>query len=277
MIPSVWELWQAVQSDITPHLLTGLTFAHLVLHFKVGSRKAKETFPLRYRRPSLRSQKSFAILTIRALKSTRAGQVVIDELAWLRLAQLDQRLSIQKVSPVSFSRFVALLSEFLSQFESSTRHIVRDNNNGCPDQLPDAVQDELMTSLSRAFLMTVRLTLCVAAVIAPLTASTSAARAQTPKPTAPPSEQSPVFRSPKPHRDFVALPRRRVIVTTDGEIDDCCSMIRFLLYSNEFDTEGPIYTSSKFHWLGHTWSGVEWIHAQIEMYSRIYYFDRDLA
>ena len=47
-------------------------------------------------------------------------------------------------------------------------------------------------------------------------------------------------------------------------------MIRFLLYANEFDIEGLVYTSSRFHWLGQTWSGIEWIHAQIEMYSRIY-------
>jgi len=62
----------------------------------------------------------------------------------------------------------------------------------------------------------------------------------------------------------------RVIVTTDGEIDDRCSMIRFLLYSNEFDVEGLIYSSSMFHWLGQTWSGVEWIGAELEMYSRVY-------
>jgi len=30
----------------------------------------------------------------------------------------------------------------------------------------------------------------------------------------------------------------RVIVTSDGETDDVYSMIRFLLYSNEFDIEG---------------------------------------
>jgi hypothetical protein len=59
-------------------------------------------------------------------------------------------------------------------------------------------------------------------------------------------------------------------VTTDGEIDDRCSVIRFLLYSNEFDIQGLIYNSSRFHWLGQTWSGVEWIQAQIAMYSRIY-------
>ncbi len=62
----------------------------------------------------------------------------------------------------------------------------------------------------------------------------------------------------------------RVIASTDGEIDDRCSMIRFLLYANEFDVEGIIYSSSRFHWLGHTWSGVEWINAQLDQYARIY-------
>ena len=43
--------------------------------------------------------------------------------------------------------------------------------------------------------------------------------------------------------------RPRVIVTTDGEIDDRCSMVRFLMYANEWDVEGLIYSSSRFHWL----------------------------
>ena len=67
-----------------------------------------------------------------------------------------------------------------------------------------------------------------------------------------------------------ASSRPRVIVTTDGEIDDRDSMIRFLMYANEWDIEGIIYSSSRFHWLGHTWSGVEWINAQIGMYDRVY-------
>jgi hypothetical protein len=65
-------------------------------------------------------------------------------------------------------------------------------------------------------------------------------------------------------------PRPRVIATTDGEIDDRDSMIRFLMYANEWDIEGIIYSSSRFHWLGSTWSGVEWIHSQIDWYSRVY-------
>jgi len=43
----------------------------------------------------------------------------------------------------------------------------------------------------------------------------------------------------------------RIIVTTDGEIDDRCSMVRFLMYANEWDIEGIVICSSKFHWKGH--------------------------
>jgi hypothetical protein len=71
--------------------------------------------------------------------------------------------------------------------------------------------------------------------------------------------------------------RPRVIATTDGEIDDRCSMIRFLMYANEFDVEGLVYNSSRFHWLGHTWSGVEWINAEINEYARVYPFLRQNA
>lgn len=62
----------------------------------------------------------------------------------------------------------------------------------------------------------------------------------------------------------------RIIATTDGEIDDRCSMIRLLMYANEFQIEGLIYSSSRFHWLGQTWSGIEWINAQIDQYARVY-------
>src|SRR5262245_24761549 len=67
-----------------------------------------------------------------------------------------------------------------------------------------------------------------------------------------------------------AKARPRVIATTDGEIDDRCSMVRFLMYANEWEIEGLIYSSSRFHWLGQTWSGVEWINAQIDQYARVY-------
>ena len=45
--------------------------------------------------------------------------------------------------------------------------------------------------------------------------------------------------------------RPRVIVTTDGEIDDECSLVRFLLYCNEWDVEAIVTSSSQYHWRGH--------------------------
>lgn len=42
----------------------------------------------------------------------------------------------------------------------------------------------------------------------------------------------------------------RIIITADPELDDNNSLIRFLLYSNDFDVEGLIYASSQFHWKG---------------------------
>lgn len=62
--------------------------------------------------------------------------------------------------------------------------------------------------------------------------------------------------------------RPRVIATTDGEIDDRCSMVRFLLYTNEWDVEGIIYSSSKFHWKGHNWAGETWIQEDIQLYAK---------
>ncbi|QXD15707.1 DUF1593 domain-containing protein [Rhodocaloribacter litoris] len=45
-------------------------------------------------------------------------------------------------------------------------------------------------------------------------------------------------------------PKPRVVVTTDPELDDSNSLIRYLLYSTDFRTEGLIYASSRFHWKG---------------------------
>jgi hypothetical protein len=45
-----------------------------------------------------------------------------------------------------------------------------------------------------------------------------------------------------------AGPKPRVIVTVDPELDDSNSMIRFLLYSSDYNVEGLIYASSEVHW-----------------------------
>ena len=47
-----------------------------------------------------------------------------------------------------------------------------------------------------------------------------------------------------------ATPKPRVVVTADPELDDSNSLVRYLLYSTDFQTEGIIYASSGFHWKG---------------------------
>ena len=42
----------------------------------------------------------------------------------------------------------------------------------------------------------------------------------------------------------MAAEKPRVIVMTDGEVDDRCSMVRFLLYTNDLDVVAIIETSS---------------------------------
>lgn len=49
----------------------------------------------------------------------------------------------------------------------------------------------------------------------------------------------------------------RVVVTTDPELDDSNSLIRYLLYSTDFRTEGLIYASSGVHWKGDG-QGTKW-------------------
>jgi hypothetical protein len=68
----------------------------------------------------------------------------------------------------------------------------------------------------------------------------------------------------------------RIVVTTDGEGDDQCSMVRFLLYANEWDLQGIVISSSKHHWLGegevegHKWLGTEWLDKQLAAYTDVY-------
>jgi len=42
----------------------------------------------------------------------------------------------------------------------------------------------------------------------------------------------------------------RVVITADPELDDNNSMIRYILMSDGYQTEGLIYASSQFHWTG---------------------------
>ena len=59
----------------------------------------------------------------------------------------------------------------------------------------------------------------------------------------------------------------RVIATTDGEVDDRSSMIRFLLYACDFDVAGIVEMNSKFQKHGH--SKEKWIQAQLDAYEQV--------
>ena len=59
----------------------------------------------------------------------------------------------------------------------------------------------------------------------------------------------------------------RVIVTTDGELDDKNSFSRFLLYVNDFDVEGLIYANSVWHPKG---NGTTWMRDQIDEYAKVF-------
>lgn len=67
-----------------------------------------------------------------------------------------------------------------------------------------------------------------------------------------------------------SISKPRIIITSDGEIDDECSMVRFLLYSNEFDVKGIVTSSSQYHWQGHRWAGDNWIDPYLEAYEKVY-------
>lgn len=90
-----------------------------------------------------------------------------------------------------------------------------------------------------------------------------------------------------------ATEKPRTIVTTDGEIDDVDSFIRMLLYANEFQIEGLIYSSSMWHYKGDgngtlftsememtknlygaktdlRWPGVKWMNPLLDAYEEVY-------
>jgi len=71
-------------------------------------------------------------------------------------------------------------------------------------------------------------------------------------------------------QDHTLSDRPRIIVTSDGEVDDECSMVRFLLYANEWDIEGIVTSSSQYHWQGHRWAGDNWMDPYLEAYAQVY-------
>ena len=59
----------------------------------------------------------------------------------------------------------------------------------------------------------------------------------------------------------------RVIVMTDGEIDDQSSMIRFLLYTCDFDTQAIIETNSVYQRSGH--SKQDWLEKELDAFEKV--------
>ncbi|KAJ5295762.1 hypothetical protein PENANT_c001G08478 [Penicillium antarcticum] len=69
----------------------------------------------------------------------------------------------------------------------------------------------------------------------------------------------------------------RTVVTTDMEQDDLASLIRYLLYTNDLDTQGIIYSSSVWHWAGNgngtslRWTGTRTIEdIVLKAYAEVY-------
>ncbi|MBR5850784.1 MAG: DUF1593 domain-containing protein [Alistipes sp.] len=59
----------------------------------------------------------------------------------------------------------------------------------------------------------------------------------------------------------------RVVVMTDGEIDDRCSMVHFLLYTNQLQVDAIIQSNSCFQRKG--WSSEPWIEEQLAAYEQV--------
>src|SRR4051812_11650622 len=85
----------------------------------------------------------------------------------------------------------------------------------------------------------------------------------------------------------------RTVITSDGEVDDVDSFIRMLLYANEFDIVGLVYSSSQWHYSGDgkgtkftsememtrerygertelRWPGTDWMETYINKYAQVY-------
>jgi len=60
----------------------------------------------------------------------------------------------------------------------------------------------------------------------------------------------------------------RVIVLTDAETDDRCSMVHFLLYTNDMQVDAIVQSNSCFQRKG--WSSEPWLTQQLDAYEQVY-------
>lgn len=63
-----------------------------------------------------------------------------------------------------------------------------------------------------------------------------------------------------------AYARPRLLIQTDGEIDDRSTMVRFLMYASDFDIVGIVQTNSRFQRSGH--SKELWVERTINLYNQ---------
>lgn len=68
--------------------------------------------------------------------------------------------------------------------------------------------------------------------------------------------------------DIMANGMPRVIVLTDAEADDRCSMVHFLLHANDMQVDAIIQTNSCFQRKG--WSHEPWLAEQLDAYAKVY-------
>ena len=96
-----------------------------------------------------------------------------------------------------------------------------------------------------------------------------------------------------PDKETALSYRARTVITTDGEIDDVDSFIRLLLYANELQIEGLVYSSSMWHYKGDgagtpftsememtrkiygertelRWPGTQWMQELLSAYAEVY-------
>lgn len=70
------------------------------------------------------------------------------------------------------------------------------------------------------------------------------------------------------NQDKQPADRVRVVVMTDGEVDDISSMVRFLLYTSDFDVEAIIETNSVWQREGH--SKETWLEELLGAYGQVH-------
>ena len=71
-----------------------------------------------------------------------------------------------------------------------------------------------------------------------------------------------------PHQQESVGKLPRVVVMTDGEVDDRCSMVHFLLYANDMEVAAIIQSNSCYQ--RHGWSSEPWLKKQLDAYEQVY-------